>query len=200
MKCLGQDTSLFVTSGLMVYKYDRAKISKNYKSLKERLKNKPNSHFNLADDTRETNDNFFLNGINHFQKAHAGFNINNNDSPFILHSSDFFLFVYVLEKKLNIKFPFVSERPCVPVPYISIRGIRDNVYRGFKADCTFIQVNLFVDDQEFCKKLNGTIENFSFRVGEDYKIFILAEVNKVSSYLENIRYDKDIKVLKIPYL
>ncbi|WP_197428797.1 hypothetical protein [Phnomibacter ginsenosidimutans] len=195
-----QDTALYSTSGILVYKYSKSKISKDFFSLRKRLSKKEKNHAHLANDIILKNNNFFINGTKHFNKSHHVEHTLNGDSLFIWHYSDCWNLLYLLENEMNIKFPIVSEMPYLSVPYISFQGIPDIAFRIFSVNCTFLEVNLFVDNETFCNRLNGTCDFVKFSVGKSYKLFILYKVDSYSSYLDNISYDKNIKVLKIPVL
>jgi hypothetical protein len=195
-----QDTALYTTSGILVYEYNKSKISKDFLTLRKRLSKKEKDHAHLSNDIILKNDNFFINGTAHFNKNHHVENKLNGDSLFIWHYSDYWNLLFFLENEMNIKFPNVSEMPCLSVPYISFQGIPDIAFRMFSVNCTFIEVNLLVDNETLCNRLNGTCDFVKFSVGKSYKLFILYKVDSFSSYLDNISYDKNIKVLKIPVL
>lgn len=198
--CCCQDTSFYKTTGLLVYQYDKSKISKDFIALRKKLRNQRHAYSHLTKDLLLNNDNFFINGEKYFTKNCLTNFPQTKDSLFIWHVSDYYGLVFLLEKEFGFKFAIFTEMPCINAPYISVKGIRNAAFKIFYVNGIFKEVNLFVKDEEYCNRLNGACDLFKFSVGRSYKIFILQKIEMIYSYLDNLRNDKNIKILKIPSL
>jgi hypothetical protein len=193
-----QDTALFKTFGILIHQYDKKRISNDFLHLKHRLSGKEKNNTNLGNDVIRVDDLLFLNGTSHLTKDNLQHK--NGDSLFIWYSSNYWQLVYLLEKRINIKFSVFYEVPCVNVPYIAIQGFPKVAYKLYSVNCTFIEVTLLVDNSDFCNRLNSTTDFIKFSVGKTYKIFVLYNIGMISSYLNSVGYDKSIEILQIPVL